>query len=163
MFFLSRFRAFPRSHKCPDSIWFYILCSMFGIFRVFRFFRQKSPKDDAKTQCKQIIEKSWSGHPFREPKSMKIEAGQPAKRPNCEKMLFLEGTVFWSFFRCIFRWILGPPDVPGGLPKSTFLHLFPTFLRACRFRAAPDRFLVDFWSIFGWFFWSFFCRFLIDF
>ena len=76
------------------------------------------------------------------------------------KKSFFEGAVFSSFFWCVFWWILGLLGVPGGLQKSTFLLLFSTFLRACRFRAAPGvswdrfgsifhRFSVDFGTIFG--------------
>ena len=129
-------------------------------FRIFSFLRQKLPKIDAKTQSQKIIKKWRSGHPFWDPKSMKIDAGSPEKRLNCEKTSFLEDTVFWSFFRCVFSWILRPLGIPGGLPKSTFPPLFSTFWRACRFRAAPGvswdrfgsifhRFSVDFGTIFG--------------
>ena len=79
-------------------VWFLQYESYFFIFRVFSFLRQKSSKIDAKTRSQNMIKKWWSGHPFWVPKSMKIDAGTPEKRPNCENMSFLEGTVFSSFF-----------------------------------------------------------------
>ena len=129
--------------------------SYFFTFRIFYPFWQKSPKIDAKTRSQKIIKKSWFGHPFWDPKSMKIDAGRPEKRPICENISFFDGTVFWTFFRCVFRWNLGPPGVPGGRPKSTFPLPFSTFLAACRFRAAPR---VS-WDHFG----SIFRRFSVDF
>ena len=135
-------------------------------FPCFPFFRQKSPEIDVETQSKKIIEKSWSGHPFWEPKSMKIDAGKLQKRLNCEKMSFLQGTVFSSFFRYIFRWNLGPPGVHGGGPKIDFSAAFFDFFCAgvlfSRFPAILDRF----WSIlvdFGPFWVDFLCFFEVNF
>ena len=84
-------------------VWFLQYESYFFIFCVFSFLQQKSPKIDAKTRSQKIVKKRWSGHPFWVPKSMKIDAGRIEKRLNCEKILFLEGTVFKWFFKYIFR------------------------------------------------------------
>ena len=154
MFFLFSSRVFLIVATLA-IVWFLQYKSYFFIFRVFSFFRQKSRKIDVKTRSQKIIKKWQSGHPFWDPKSMKIDAGSPEKRLNCEKTSFLEDTVFWSFFRCVFSWILRPLGIPGGLPKSTFPPLFSTFWRACRFRAAPG---VS-WDLFG----SIFHRFSVDF
>ena len=86
---------------------------------------------------------------------MKIDAGTPEKRPNCEHMSFLEGTVFSIVFLVHFSMNFGSPGRPRGRPKSTVPLTFSTFLLACRFRAAPG---VS-WDRFG----SIFHRFVVDF
>ena len=58
---------------------------------------------------------------------MKIDAGRPEKRPICEKMSFLDGTVFSSFFRCVFDEIWVPQASPGGVQNRPFRSLFRLF------------------------------------
>ena len=119
-------------------------------FPCFPFFRQKSPEIDAETQSKKIVEKSWSGHPFWEPKSMKIDAGKLEKRLNCEKNRFWKASFFHRFFDAFLDEFWAPQACTGGFPKSTFPRLFSFFFARASFLVDFRRFWIDFgrfWSI----------------
>ena len=137
--------------------------SVLSSFYFFIFFSKKYKilrKIDEKGEARKITKNDHQGVPRIAKNAIKPTLENLKNQKKWRKTSFFEGAVFSSFFKCVFRWILGLLGVPGGRQKSTFSICFSTFLRACRFRAAPGvswdrfgsifhRFSVDFGTIFG--------------